>query len=65
MNTEPTTCTQPDDGVNRLPEIRRHTSDVRDRDPHHLGARLRDMEKLPQYAHRIVQVKNTLKQVKP
>jgi hypothetical protein len=51
---------QQDDGLDSLREIRRTITAEFDHDPHRLGARLREMEKLPKYSHRIVSVKKVL-----
>jgi hypothetical protein len=64
MNTQPPPSPQ-DDGLEWLRDIRRKISADFDHNPHHLGARLREMEKLPEYAHRIVRVRKVLESVKP
>ena len=51
---------QQDDGLDWLREIRRKITAELDHNPHRLGNKLREMEKLPQYAHRIVRVKKVL-----
>jgi len=54
-----------DDGLDWLREIRRNIATKFGNDPHRLGDHLREMEKLPQYAHRIVRVRKVLEPVKP
>lgn len=55
----------PDDGLDWLRDIRRKIAAKFGNDPHRLGDHLREMEKLPQYAHRIVRVRKVLEHVKP
>jgi hypothetical protein len=64
MNTQPPPSSQ-DDGLEWLRDIRRKITGKLDHNPHRLGTRLREMEKLPQYAHRIVRVRKVLEPVKP
>ncbi len=45
-----------DDGLDWLRDIRRKITSEFDHNPHRLGDKLREMEKLPQYAGRIVRV---------
>lgn len=52
-----------DDGLDWLRDIRRKLSAELDHDPYRLGARLRELEKLPQYAHRIVRVRKVLEPI--
>ena len=59
MNT-PLPPAQQDDGLDWLREIRRKITAELDHNPHRLGDKLREMEKLPQYAGRIVRVKKVL-----
>ena len=59
MNPEPPPVPQ-DDGLDWLRDIRRNITAEFDHDPHRLGEKLREMEKLPQYAGRIVRVKKVL-----
>jgi|APTNR8051073442_1049403.scaffolds.fasta_scaffold125395_1 hypothetical protein len=54
-----------DDGLDWLREIRRNIAAKFDHNPHRLGDHLRAMEKLPQYAHRIVRVRKVLEPVTP
>ena len=49
-----------DDGLDWLRDIRRKITSEFDHNPHRLGDKLREMEKLPQYAGRIVRVKKVL-----
>ena len=59
MNTFPSPAQQ-DDGLDWLREIRRKITAEFDHNHHRLGDKLREMEKLPQYAGRIVRVKKVL-----
>lgn len=52
-----------DDGLDWLRDIRRKITAEYSHDPHRLGAHLREMEKLPQYAKRIVRVRKVLEPV--
>ncbi|MBL9153461.1 MAG: hypothetical protein JNK37_13285 [Verrucomicrobiales bacterium] len=54
-----------EDGLEWLRDIRRKMSAECNHDPHLLIEKLRAMEKLPQYAHRIVRVRKVLEPVKP
>ncbi len=54
-----------DDGLDWLRDIRRNIAAKFGNDPHRLGDHLREMEKLPQYAHRIVRVRKVLEPVNP
>ncbi len=65
MNPQPPPAQQDDDGLDWLRDIRRKITAEFDHNPHRLGARLREMEKLPQYAHRIVRVRKVLEPVIP
>ena len=49
-----------DDGLDWLRDIRSNIAAKFGNDPHRLGDHLREMEKLPQYAHRIVRVRKVL-----
>lgn len=53
-----------DDGLEWLRDIRRDIAAEFGNDPHRIGDHLREMEKLPQYAHRIVRVRKVLEPVK-
>jgi len=64
MTNQPPT-TQEDDGLDWLRDIRRKITAEVGHDPHRVGDRLREMEKLPQYAQRIVRVRKVLEPVKP
>jgi hypothetical protein len=64
MITQPPPSTQ-DDGLDWLRDIRRKITAEFGHDPHRLGAKLREMDKLPQYAHRIVRVRKVLEPVGP
>jgi hypothetical protein len=62
-----TTATQQqddEDGLEWLRDIRRKMSAECNHDPRILIEKLRQMEKLPQYAHRIVRVRKVLEPVK-
>lgn len=62
-----TTATQQqddEDGLEWLRDIRRKMSSECNHDPRILIAKLRQMEKLPEYAHRIVRVREVLEPVK-
>jgi hypothetical protein len=63
MNTPPPH--QQDDGLDWLRDIRRQITSEFGHNPHRVGERLREMEKLPQYAHRIVRVRKVLEPVNP
>lgn len=52
-----------EEGLEWLRKIRRKMSAECNHDPGILIARLREMEKLPQYAHRIVRVRKVLEPV--
>jgi hypothetical protein len=64
MNDQPPPTT-PDDGLDWLRDIRRNIAAKFGDDPHRLCDHLREMEKLPQYAHRIVRVRKVLEPVNP
>lgn len=64
MSSQPP-LSQQDDGLDWLRDIRRKITSSVGHDPHRVGARLREMEKLPQYAHRIVRVGKVLEPVNP
>ena len=58
-------CQDKEDGLEWLRDIRRKMSAGCNHDPHVLIEKLRAMEKLPQYAHRIVRVRKVLERVRP
>lgn len=62
MNSQPSPQMN-DDGLDWLRDIRRKIAAEFRNDPHRLGAHLREMEKLPQYARRIVRVRKVLEPV--
>lgn len=62
MNAQPEKQPQ-DDGLEWLREIRRKISAEHGHDPHRLGAKLREMEKLPQFASRMVRVRKVLEPI--
>jgi hypothetical protein len=64
MNDQPPSTT-PDDGLDWLRDIRRNIAAKFGDVPHRLCDHLREMEKLPQYAHRIVRVRKVLEPVNP
>jgi hypothetical protein len=64
MNDQPPPTT-PDDGLDWLRDIRRNIAAKFGDDPHRLGDYLRELEKLPEFAHRIVRVRKVLEPVKP
>lgn len=64
MNQQPPPL-MTDDGLDWLREVRRNIAAKFGNDPHRLGDHLREMEKLPQYAHRIVRVRKVLEPVNP
>ena len=54
-----------EDGLEWLRDIRRKMSAECNHDPRILIDKLRQMERLPQYAHRIVRVRKVLEPVNP
>ena len=63
--TTPSQLQGTEDGLEWLRDIRRKMSAECNHDPHVLIEKLREMEKLPQYAHRIVRVRKVLAPVNP
>ena len=65
MNSEPAPPppSHPDDGLDWLREIRHRISAEHGHDPRKLGAHLRELEKLPQYARRMVRIRKVLEPV--
>lgn len=62
MNSQPPPQIN-DDGLDWLRDIRRKITSEFSNDPRRLGAHLREMEKLPQYAKRFVRVRKVLEPV--
>ena len=63
--TTPSQQQDQEDGLEWLRDIRRNMSAECNHDPHVLIEKLRQMEKLPQYAHRVVRVRKVLEPVVP
>ena len=67
MNSQPAPPppSLPDDGLDWLRDIRRRISAEHGHDPQKYGDYLRELEKRPEYAHRMVRVRKVLEPVNP